>query len=60
MDEGLLPRSSPTAAARLLWAALHGIASLELKGYYLKKEHPDELFKAAVSAILLSLKNPQP
>lgn len=43
-----------------MWSAQHGIASLELKGYYLKKEHPDELFKAAVSAILLSLKKPQP
>lgn len=59
MAEGLLPRSSPTAAARLLWAALHGIASLELKGFYLKKEHPDALFKAAVRAILLSLKHPE-
>ncbi|WP_228892714.1 TetR/AcrR family transcriptional regulator [Pseudoduganella aquatica] len=58
MEQGLLPKSSPTAAARLLWAALHGIASLELKGFYLKKEHPDELFKAAVRAILLSLKMP--
>lgn len=58
MEAGLLPQSSASAAARLLWASLHGIASLELKGYYLKEEHPDELFKAAVTAILLSLKNP--
>jgi AcrR family transcriptional regulator len=59
MQDGLLPKSSPTAAARLMWAALHGIASLELKGFYLKKEHPDALFKSAVRAILLSLKNPE-
>ncbi len=59
MEQGLLPKSSPTAAARLLWAALHGIASLELKGFYLKKEHPDALFKSAVRAVLLSLQNPE-
>ncbi|MES2072643.1 MAG: TetR/AcrR family transcriptional regulator [Pseudomonadota bacterium] len=58
MQDGALPRSSPTAAARLLWAAMHGVISLELKGYYLKKEHPDELYKAAVHAVLCSLKHP--
>ncbi len=58
MKEGRLPASSPTAAARLLWAAMHGVISLELKGYYLKKEHPDELYKAAVRAVLFSLKHP--
>lgn len=60
MLDGSLPKSSPTAAARLLWAAMHGVISLELKGYYLKKEHPDELYKAAVHAVLYSLKNPDP
>jgi AcrR family transcriptional regulator len=58
MQDGSLPRSSPTAAARLLWAAMHGVISLELKGYYLKKEHPDELYRAAVKAVLLSLQQP--
>jgi len=55
MEEGALPRSNPTAAARLLWAAMHGAISLELKGYYLKTERADELFDAAVNAILRSL-----
>jgi hypothetical protein len=59
MDEGSLPRSNPRAAARLLWAAMHGVISLELKGYYLKKEHPDQLFTAAVKAVLLSLQHPE-
>ncbi|GGC86685.1 TetR/AcrR family transcriptional regulator [Undibacterium terreum] len=59
MADGSLPASSPTAAARLLWASMHGVISLELKGYYLKKEHPDELYKAAVRAVLCSLKNPE-
>ncbi|WP_394779412.1 TetR/AcrR family transcriptional regulator [Undibacterium sp.] len=59
MQDGSLPPSSPTAAARLMWAAMHGVISLELKGYYLKKEHPDELYKAAVRAVLFSLKHPQ-
>ncbi len=58
MQDGSLPKSSATAAARLLWAAMHGVVSLELKGYYLKKEHPDELYKAAVRAVLCSLQNP--
>ncbi|GAC1522221.1 MAG: TetR/AcrR family transcriptional regulator [Collimonas sp.] len=60
MQEGSLPKSSPSAAARLLWAAMHGVISLELKGYYLKKEHSDELYRAAVRAVLQSLKNPEP
>ncbi|GIZ51825.1 TetR/AcrR family transcriptional regulator [Noviherbaspirillum aridicola] len=55
MDEGALPRSNPTAAARLLWAAMHGAVSLELKGYYLKSERADELFNAAVDAVLTAL-----
>lgn len=56
MKSGALPQSNPTAAARLLWAAMHGAISLELKGYYLKAERADELFDAAVNAVLLSLK----
>lgn len=55
MERGALPRSNPTAAARLLWAAMHGAVSLELKGYYLKTERADELFDAAVNAVLRSL-----
>jgi AcrR family transcriptional regulator len=55
MKNGTLPPSDPTAAARLLWAAMHGATSLELKGYYLKTERADELFNAAVNAVLRSL-----
>ncbi|WP_168798729.1 MULTISPECIES: TetR/AcrR family transcriptional regulator [Oxalobacteraceae] len=55
MQSGALPPSNPTAAARLLWAAMHGAVSLELKGYYLKSERADELFDAAVNAVLRSL-----
>jgi AcrR family transcriptional regulator len=55
MKSGALPPSNPVAAARLLWAAMHGAISLELKGYYLKTERADELFNAAVNAILRSL-----
>ena len=55
MRDGVLPKSNPTAAARLLWAAMHGAISLELKGYYLKTERADELFDAAVNAVLRSL-----
>jgi AcrR family transcriptional regulator len=55
MKNGTLPPSNPIAAARLLWAAMHGAASLELKGYYLKTERADELFNAAVNAVLRSL-----
>ena len=59
MKNGALPPSNPTAAARLLWAAMHGAVSLELKGYYLKTERADELFDAAVEAVLLSLQQPR-
>jgi AcrR family transcriptional regulator len=55
MQAKVLPHSSSTAAARLLWAAMHGAISLELKGYYLKTERADELFNAAVQAVLRSL-----
>ena len=55
MKSGALPPSNPTAAARLLWAAMHGAVSLELKGYYLKTERADELFDAAVNAVLRAL-----
>ncbi|MGH8810156.1 MAG: TetR/AcrR family transcriptional regulator [Noviherbaspirillum sp.] len=55
MKNGTLPPSNPTAAARLLWAAMHGAVSLELKGYYLKTERAAELFDAAVNAVLRSL-----
>lgn len=57
MKSGALPPSNPTAAARLLWAAMHGATSLELKGYYLKTERADELFNAAVNAVLTSLQH---
>ncbi len=61
MQSGALPRSNPVAAARLLWAAMHGATSLELKGYYLKTERADELFNAAVHAVLRSLQvDPDP
>jgi AcrR family transcriptional regulator len=55
MQDKVLPPSDPTAAARLLWAAMHGAISLELKGYYLKTERADELFNAAVRAVLRAL-----
>jgi hypothetical protein len=55
MKDGTLPPSNPTAAARLLWSAMHGATSLELKGYYLKTERADELFNASVNAVLQSL-----
>jgi AcrR family transcriptional regulator len=55
MKDGTLAPGNPTAAARLLWAAMHGAVSLELKGYYLKSERADELFDAAVNAVLRSL-----
>ncbi|HVL75197.1 MAG TPA: TetR/AcrR family transcriptional regulator [Noviherbaspirillum sp.] len=58
MKDGTLPPSNPTAAARLLWAAMHGAISLELKGYYLKSERAAELFDAAVDAVLLALQQP--
>jgi AcrR family transcriptional regulator len=59
MHEGSLPASSPSFAARLLWAAMHGVISLELKGYYLKKDQSDELYRCAVQAVLYSLAHPE-
>jgi len=58
MQTGVLPVSGASAAARLLWAAMHGVISLELKGFYLKQEHADQLFAAAVRAVILSLQHP--
>ncbi len=37
---------------------MHGVASLELKGYHLKTKRADELFDAAENAVLKSLQNP--
>lgn len=59
MQQGSLPASNPGMAARLLWSAMHGVISLELKGYYLKKAHSDELYRAAVRAVLYSLAHPE-
>lgn len=59
MKNGTLPPSDPTRAARLLWVAMHGAVSLELKGYYLKTERAAELFDAAVNAVLRSLQMEQ-
>jgi AcrR family transcriptional regulator len=57
MQNGTLPPSNPTTAARLLWAAMHGVVSLEMKGFYLKTERADELFDTSVDAVLLALKS---
>lgn len=56
IDAGELPAINSVSAARLLWAAMHGTISLELKGYYLKSERADELFDASVNAVLFALK----
>lgn len=58
MQHGSLPVSSASAAARLMWAAMHGVISLELKGFYLKQTHADTLFQSAVRAVLFSLQHP--
>lgn len=58
MHKGVLPSSDAVAAARLLWAAMHGATSLELKGYYLKSEPAAQLFDASVNAVLRSLQTP--
>ena len=57
MRHGSIPASSASAAARLLWAAMHGVISLELKGFYLKQGHADDLFQTAVNAVLYSLQH---
>lgn len=59
-DEGLkngalLP--STTAAARRLWATMHGAVNLELKNCHLKAKRANELFDAARNAVLKSLQN---
>ncbi len=55
MQQGLLPHSNPTAAARLLWAAMHGVIHLELKGYYLTPAQANDLYAASVEAALLAV-----
>ena len=60
VDAGLLRRNDVEEVAQSLWAAMHGVVSLELKGYYLKSERADQLFDAAVNAVLLSLKTANP
>ncbi len=59
MELGLIPQSSPNSAARLLWAAMHGVINLELKGYYLTVSQADQLYEAAVNAVLIALQHPQ-
>ncbi|PRC93732.1 TetR/AcrR family transcriptional regulator [Solimicrobium silvestre] len=58
MEQGLMPAASPNSAARLLWAAMHGVINLELKGYYLTQQQADHLYDAAVRAVLFSLQHP--
>ena len=59
MELKFIPQSSPNSAARLLWAAMHGVINLELKGYYLTPAQADQLYEAAVNAVLLALQHPQ-
>lgn len=58
MDHGVLPGASPTAAARLLWAAMHGVISLEFKDFYLNSQQADQLYRSAVRAALMALQQP--
>jgi AcrR family transcriptional regulator len=56
MNVKALKTSDPVHAARLIWAVMHGVVSLELTGYLLGDERPEKLFDDAVSACVMRLR----
>jgi AcrR family transcriptional regulator len=59
MTLGQIPQGSASTAARQLWAAMHGVVSLELKGFYLRDTDAAKLYEGAVEAVLHYLQTAQ-
>ena len=56
MTSGEFAPGDPVKGARLIWAAMHGVVSLQLSGYFADKDRPNILFDEAVAAAIQSLR----
>ena len=56
MKTGDFTNGNPVSGARLIWAAMHGVVSLQLSGYFATKDHPDGLYKEAVAGAIQRLR----
>jgi len=55
ITSGEFALGDPVKGARLIWAAMHGVVSLQLSGYFADKDRPNILFDEAVAAAIQSL-----
>jgi hypothetical protein len=53
MDAGALRPGDPQAVAEVLWAAVHGVVSLELAGHFPDPEAGADRFRSLASAAIL-------
>lgn len=61
MEAGGLRAGDPRAVAEVLWAAVHGVVSLELAGHFADPEVADDRFQTLASAAILPfLPRPDP
>ena len=56
MKSGEFTNGDPVRGARLIWAAMHGVVSLQLSGYFAAKDRPDVLFDEAVAGAIQRLR----
>ena len=56
MKSGEFAPGDPVKGARLIWAAMHGVVSLQLSGYFVGKDRPDILYDQAVAAAIQGLR----
>ena len=56
MKTGDFANGNPISGARLIWAAMHGVVSLQLSGYFAIKDRPDILYEEAVAGAIQRLR----
>jgi AcrR family transcriptional regulator len=56
MTSGDFTNGDPVRGARVIWAAMHGVVSLQLSGYFAAKDRPNALFDEAVAGAIQRLR----
>jgi len=56
MTSGDFTNGDPVRGARVIWAAMHGVISLQLSGYFVAKDRPNALFDEAVAGAIQRLR----
>jgi Tetracyclin repressor-like, C-terminal domain len=60
VDSGRFPGRAPEAVVAQLWALVHGLASIELRGYLGGEQQAARHWRDAVAAALLGYQQPPP